>query len=255
MLVSIFSNLLILVFFKYFNFFIDSLYYSLPIENLVSKPTMEIILPIGISFYTFQSMSYSIDLYNKQAEKIKSLLHVSAYVSMFPHLVAGPIVRYSDISSQLTTIKNKFDHTKFLEGFQYLTIGLFRKLFIADFFATYADLFFNDAYNFQFIGAWTDVLCYSLQIYFDFSAYSEMAIGLGKMIGFDFPVNFNSLYRTKSFSDFWLRWHITLSRFLRDYLYIPLVGNKKGSLFSLRNLFITMLIGGLCHGSSSLFVI
>ena len=255
MIVSIVSNLSILGFFKYFNFFVDSFYVVFPIESFISKPTLEVILPVGISFYTFQSMSYSIDLYRNQAVKVQSLLHFAAYVSMFPQLIAGPIVRYSDISTQLANIKTKFNHDKFLVGLQYFTIGLFRKLFIADFFATYADLFFSGNYEFAFIGAWLGVLSYAFQIYFDFSAYSEMAIGLGKMFGFDFPINFNSPYKAKSFSDFWLRWHITLSRFLKDYIYIPFGGNKKGNVRTYVNLSLTMLIGGLWHGASWLFVV
>jgi alginate O-acetyltransferase complex protein AlgI len=255
MLVSVFANLSILGFFKYFNFFVDSLFEILPMESVFDRPTLNIILPVGISFYTFQSLSYSIDLYRGQAKKIKSFLHFSAYVSMFPQLIAGPIVRYSDISEQINSIKTKINYAQILDGLRIFTIGLFRKIFIADFFATYADLFFGGNYEFQFIGAWIGVICYALQIYFDFSAYSEMAIGLGKMFGFEFPINFNSPYKAKSFSDFWLRWHITLSRFLRDYLYIPLGGNKKGVYKTYRNLLLTMLIGGLWHGAGWLFVI
>jgi alginate O-acetyltransferase complex protein AlgI len=142
-----------------------------------------------------------------------------------------------------------------LEGVQFFVIGLFRKLFIADYFAHYADLFFADSYAFGPLGAWLGILSYTFQIYFDFSAYSEMAIGLGKMLGFNFPMNFNSPYRAKSFSDFWKRWHITLSRFLRDYLYIPLGGNRNGKNRTAINLLLTMLIGGLWHGASWMFVI
>ena len=255
MRVSVFSNLTILGFFKYFNFFIDSLFAILPEDGIIDKPMLEIVLPVGISFYTFQSMSYSIDLYKGNAKKIKSFLHFSAYVSMFPQLIAGPIVRYSDISEQLNSIKTRTNYEKIMEGLKIFAIGLVRKLFIADFFAAYSDMFFAGAYDFQFIGAWIGVICYALQIYFDFSAYSEMAIGLGKMFGFEFPINFNSPYKAKSFSDFWLRWHITLSRFLRDYLYIPLGGNKLGTQRTYVNLMLTMLIGGLWHGAGWLFVI
>ncbi len=255
MLISIISNLSILGFFKYFNFFIDSFFALLPEEFASSKPMLEIVLPVGISFYTFQTMTYSIDLYRGEAKKVKSFLHFSAYVSMFPQLIAGPIVRYSDVDDQLENISHKMDYQKFLEGVQYFTVGLFRKLFIADFFARYADLFFAGTYEFQFFGAWLGLLAYTFQIYFDFSAYSEMAIGLGKMFGFEFPINFNSPYKAKSFSDFWNRWHITLSRFLKDYLYIPLGGNKGSKMRTYINLSLTMLIGGLWHGASWLFVI
>ncbi len=252
---SIISNLSILGFFKYFNFFTDSLFAILPDSFLESKPAIEIVLPVGISFYTFQTMTYSIDLYRGEARKVDSFLHFSAYVSMFPQLIAGPIVRYSDVDEQLANIQSKINYQKFIEGVQYFTIGLFRKLFIADFFAGYADLFFSGSYEFKFIGAWIGLLSYTFQIYFDFSAYSEMAIGLGKMFGFEFPINFNSPYKAKSFSDFWNRWHITLSRFLRDYLYIPLGGNRNGNVKTYVNLSLTMLIGGLWHGASWLFVI
>lgn len=255
MIFSIISNLTILGFFKYFNFFIDSLFAILPDSYLESKPVIEIVLPVGISFYTFQTMTYSIDLYRGEARKVDSFLHFSAYVSMFPQLIAGPIVRYSDVDEQLANIQNKINYQKFIEGIQYFTIGLFRKLFIADFFAIHADMFFSGSYEFKFIGAWIGLLSYAFQIYFDFSAYSEMAIGLGKMFGFEFPINFNSPYKAKSFSDFWNRWHITLSRFLKDYLYIPLGGNRNGNVKTYINLSVTMLIGGLWHGASWLFVI
>ena len=255
MLVSVIANLGILGFFKYFNFFIDSLYNILPDNFIIDRPKLSVILPVGISFYTFQSMSYSIDLYRGQAQKVRSFLHFSAYVSMFPQLIAGPIVRYSDISDQLAKVKLKVDYKNIMDGVTLFIIGLVRKIFIADFFATYSDLFFGQNYDFKFVGAWVGVICYTLQIYFDFSAYSEMAIGLGKMFGFEFPINFNSPYKAKSFSDFWLRWHITLSRFLRDYLYIPLGGNKNGRKRTYINLFITMLLGGLWHGAGWLFII
>jgi len=255
LLLSIVINLGILAFFKYFNFFLDSIFFILPEDQASLKPVLEIVLPAGISFYTFQSMSYSIDIYRKDAEPAKSLLHFSAYVSMFPQLIAGPIVRYRTLDKQLKNLIVRFDYNLFLEGMSIFIWGLFRKLFIADFFATQADLFFGEFYEFQFIGAWVGVLCYTFQIYFDFSAYSEMAIGLGKMMGFEFPVNFNSPYRAKSFSDFWRRWHISLSEFLRDYLYIPLGGNKNGAIRTYANLLITMLLGGLWHGASWLFII
>jgi alginate O-acetyltransferase complex protein AlgI len=254
LLVSVFANLGALAFFKYFNFFLDTINAFLPPDDPI-KSALEVVLPVGISFYTFQSMSYSLDIYRGKAKPTNSLLHFSAYVSMFPQLIAGPIVRYSALEQQLREVSRKVDWNRFYDGIFYFTAGLFRKLFIADFFAIQAEFYFSGNYEVQFIGAWVGVLCYTFQIYFDFSAYSEMAIGLGKMLGFEFPVNFNSPYKAKSFSDYWRRWHITLSEFLRDYLYIPLGGNRKGNLRTYVNLSATMLLGGLWHGASWMFVI
>ena len=202
-------------------------------------------------------MSYSIDLYRGDAKPARSFLNFSAYVTLFPQMIAGPIVRYKTMADQINNISSKINWEKFNKGLYYLGIGLFRKLIIADNFAKVADPFFNHFLEFDhgFIVSWLGVLSYALQIYFDFSAYSEMAIGLGLMLGFNFPVNFNSPYRAKSFSDFWNRWHITLSLFLRDNLYIPLGGNKKGKINTYKFLIITMVLGGLWHGASWLFVI
>ena len=254
LLVSIFVNLGMLAFFKYFNFFVDSLNFFLADDSQI-KSALKVVLPVGISFYTFQSMSYSLDVYQRKAKPAKSLLHFSAYVSMFPQLIAGPIVHYKKVHDQFKHITRKVDWERFYDGTYLFVIGLCRKLFIADFFATQANLFFSTQYEVQFFGAWVGALCYTLQIYFDFSAYSEMAIGLGKMLGFEFPVNFNSPYKAKSFSDFWRRWHITLSEFLRDYLYIPLGGNRKSGLRTMINLMVTMLLGGLWHGNTWMYVI
>ena len=255
MIVSIVTNLVILGFFKYCDFFIGSANFFL--DSTEKFQLLNIILPVGISFYTFQSMSYSIDLYRGDAKPARSFLNFSAYVTLFPQMIAGPIVRYKTMADQINNISSKINWEKFNKGLYYLGIGLFRKLIIADNFAKVADPFFNHFLEFDhgFIVSWLGVLSYALQIYFDFSAYSEMAIGLGLMLGFNFPVNFNSPYRAKSFSDFWNRWHITLSLFLRDNLYIPLGGNKKGKINTYKFLIITMVLGGLWHGASWLFVI
>jgi len=252
--VSLASNLGMLAFFKYFNFFVDSLNFVLPPDGEI-KSALEVVLPVGISFYTFQSMSYSLDIYQRKAQPAQSMLHFSAYVAMFPQLIAGPIVHYKKLHHQLQDLKRAINWEQFYDGVYLFVFGLARKLFIADFFAAQADLYFGQGYEVQFIGAWVAVLCYTIQIYFDFSAYSEMAIGLGKMLGFEFPTNFNSPYKARSFSDFWRRWHITLSKFLRDYLYIPLGGNRKGKTRTMVNLMITMLLGGLWHGATWMFVI
>ena len=255
MLISIISNLAILAFFKYCDFFINS--FNFFIDTSQKIELLNIILPVGISFYTFQSMSYSIDLYRGEAKPTKSFLHFTTYVTLFPQMIAGPIVRYKSISQQINNLSNKINWELFYKGLFYFALGLSRKILIADTFAKIADPFFNYFSVFQhgFVVSWLGLISYSLQIYFDFSAYSEMAIGLGLMIGFIFPINFNSPYRALSFSDFWSRWHIPLSEFLRDNLYIPMGGNRKGSYNTYKFLMITMLIGGLWHGASWMFVI
>jgi len=254
MLGSVISNLTILGVFKYYDFFIDSLTIIFA-ENTIATYRLDIILPVGISFYTFQSMSYSIDLYRNDATKVRNLLHFSAYVSMFPQLIAGPIVRYKEIASQFSNNTFSLSYSRLYEGFTFFIIGLFKKLVVADYFAQYSDLYFNEVIEPNFISSWIGAFSYAFQIFFDFSAYSEMAVGIGLMLGFNFPKNFNRPYIAKSFSDFWRRWHITLSEFLRDNLYIPLGGNKNGKINTYFNIFITMLLGGLWHGASSLFLI
>jgi alginate O-acetyltransferase complex protein AlgI len=255
MIVSVVSNLTILGFFKYFNFFIDSFYGAFPIDHILPKPSLHVLLPAGISFYVFESMTYSIDIYRRKSKVAESFLHLAAFISMFPRLIAGPIVKYNDIENQLRNISSKPDYSKIQAGLFMFILGLARKLFIADYFAEWADIFFDNKIPHQFFVSWAGVLSYAFQIYFDFSAYSEMAVGLGRMLGFSFPQNFNSPYKATSFSDFWTRWHISLSQFLRDYLYIPLGGNRNGKYIMYRSLLLTMLLGGLWHGASWMFVI
>lgn len=219
---SLTTNLGLLAFFKYAGFFARTL------NALVadSVPVWDIVLPVGISFYTFQSMSYSIDIYREDAKPATSLLHFAAYVSMFPQLVAGPIVRYAEIEAQLRALKSRIDAETVARGLHFFVLGLAKKVLIADVIA--ARLQFHDAARFGLLDAWTNVLGYTAQIYFDFSGYSEMAVGLGIWLGFELPKNFDSPYKAKDASDFWRRWHITLSEWLRDYLYIPLGGNRGG---------------------------
>jgi alginate O-acetyltransferase complex protein AlgI len=252
---SIIINLSILAFFKYFNFFLDNIYAVLPIQDHLYKPILNIILPVGISFYIFESMTYSVDIYKGVSKPAASFLHLSTYISMFPRLNAGPIVRYSQIENQLRNISDRINYDHLAKGLFVFALGLFRKIFIADFFAEWADAFFDAKIERQFFVSWAGTLSYAFQIYFDFSGYCEMAYGLGYMLGFEFPKNFNSPYKANSFSDFWKRWHIALSEFLRDYLYIPLGGNRKGKFKTYRNLMFTMLLGGLWHGASWMFII
>jgi alginate O-acetyltransferase complex protein AlgI len=257
LLCSIAGNLGLLGFFKYYDFFVESAQSCLTSLNLpVSFQTLNIILPVGISFYTFQTMSYSIDIYKRKCIPADNFLLFSGYVSMFPQLVAGPIVRYSDIDKQLKELR--FKKTTSLEisnGIWMFCLGLVKKILIADRLAPMADYIFNGSVEPQLFGSWLGVLCYTFQLYFDFSAYSDMAIGLGLMLGFNFPVNFNSPYKSKDISEFWNRWHITLSSWLRDYLYIPMGGSRVSTWKILRNLAITMFLGGLWHGAAWTFVI
>lgn len=248
---SIATNLGLLAFFKYAGFLSANLR-SLLGASGTAIPLIEIALPIGISFYTFQSMSYTIDIYRGRAEHGRSLLDFATFVALFPQLIAGPIVRYSHLKEQLR--ERSYDSEVFALGLWTLTLGLAKKLLVADTLAGIAaPIFANEQPG--FLDAWTGMLLFSGQIYFDFSGYSDMAIGLGRMLGFEFPENFRAPYRASSFSDFWRRWHITLSSWLRDYLYIPLGGNRHGTLRTHLHLAATMLLGGLWHGASWNFLL
>ena len=257
MLGSVISNLAILAFFKYTAFAIDSadgLSRTL-LGTAVDVPNFfrTIVLPVGISFYTFQSMSYSIDLYRRHAVPAKSFMDFACYVSLFPQLVAGPIVRYGSVADQLQSRPHTLP--MFAAGFTRFGFGLAKKILLADAMGPIADASFGaGAGNLPTFSAWAGVMAYAFQIYFDFSAYSDMAIGLGKMFGFTFVENFDSPYKSASITEFWRRWHISLSTFLRDYLYIPLGGNRKGPVRTYANLMTVMLIGGLWHGAQWTFV-
>jgi alginate O-acetyltransferase complex protein AlgI len=257
MWVSVGSNLAILGFFKYTAFGVETLDAMSRVfgGGGVDAPDFlrGIVLPVGISFYTFQSMSYSIDLYRGHAQPARSFMDFACYVSLFPQLVAGPIVRYGSVADQLVERPHGFP--QFALGMTRFSYGLAKKILLADAVGPMADLAFGAGPG-QLTGfaAWAGVLAYALQIYFDFSAYSDMAIGLGKMFGFTFVENFDSPYKSASITEFWRRWHISLSSFLRDYLYIPLGGNRLGSVRTYVNLMAVMLIGGLWHGAQWTFV-
>ncbi|WP_331497746.1 MBOAT family O-acyltransferase [Flavivirga spongiicola] len=216
--------------------------------------TLNIILPVGISFYTFQTMSYSIDIYRGELKPTKNFIAFATFVSFFPQLVAGPIERASNLLPQLER-ERQLNLNRFKEGLLQIFIGFFRKVVVADAIGATIDGIYNapDIHNASSIVM--AVVLYSFQIYFDFSGYSDIAIGTAKILGFDFKRNFNLPYFSVSITEFWRRWHISLSSWLRDYLYIPLGGNKKGVKIQYRNLFITMLLGGLWHGSSWNFVV
>ena len=258
---SVVSNLSLLGFFKYFDMFASTLNYGFAAlfpesgtsntETLI--PLLHLVLPVGISFYTFQSMSYAIDLYKGRAQPARSFLDFACYVSLFPQLVAGPIVRYHELAEQITSRSHTL--AKMARGASFFVVGLAKKVLIADAVAPLTELAFGTTQGPELLNAWVGVLAYTLQIYFDFSGYSDMAVGLGLMFGFQLPINFNSPYKAISITDFWRRWHISLSSWLRDYLYVPLGGNRLGSIRTYINLTATMLLGGLWHGASWTFAL
>ena len=255
LVVSVCSNLLLLGFFKYFNFAsdnINALADLLDASWLRLDLALRVTLPLGISFYTFQSMSYTIDVYRGRVAPLRNFVDFACYVSMFPQLVAGPIIRFSEVADQLL----ERDHTlaKFVRGIAFLSVGLAKKILLANPCGQVADLTFGAA-DAMVLDAWFGVTAYAFQIYFDFSAYSDMAIGLGLMLGFVFPKNFDSPYRAQSITEFWRRWHISLSSWLRDYLYIPLGGSRRGPTRTYINLAIVMLLGGLWHGAAWNFLV
>jgi alginate O-acetyltransferase complex protein AlgI len=254
--VAIIMNLGMLGAFKYFNFFIGSFAEFLSLFfGEISLGSLNIILPVGISFFTFQAMSYVIDSYRGNFDKEPSLLDFAVYISLFPQLVAGPIVRASSLLPQIQCSRLNISREDIISGFYMVVWGLFLKVALAENAAPIADKYFNNIGDASSMDAWIGVFAFAMQIYGDFAGYSLMAIGLGRWLGFNFGVNFRRPYFSSSFSDFWHRWHISLSSWLRDYLYIALGGNRKGSIITYRNLFLTMVLGGLWHGASWNFVI
>ena len=248
LVIGIVLNLLILGFFKYFNFFAENLQALIPALKAVSVP--QISLPIGISFYVFQSMSYIIDVYRDDAPVQKNAIDFGTYVTLFPQLIAGPIVRYSDVALQM---KNRRENVeKFASGVRLFVIGLAKKVLLANQMGALWDTLQLGTGT---LGAWVGIAAYSLQLYFDFSGYSDMAIGLGRMLGFDFLINFNYPYISCSITEFWRRWHISLSTWFREYVYIPLGGNRKGLKRQIVNLLVVWGLTGFWHGASWNFLL
>jgi len=248
--IGVLLNILLLVYFKYTNFIV----FNLNNFGITSLSIAKIILPIGISFFTFQAMSYLIDVYRDNSHVQKNFAKLTLYVSLFPQLIAGPIVRYKDVADQIDYRSLKID--KFSSGIRRFVLGLMRKVLIANPMALIADQAFNtstDSLSFYF--AWLGIIAYSIQIYYDFAGYSDMAIGLGRMFGFEFLENFNFPYIAKSIKDFWHRWHISLSTWFRDYLYIPLGGSRLGHFRTYLNLIIVFFLTGLWHGAAWNFVV
>ena len=252
---SIVCDLAILGFFKYFNFGLDNYNATMAALGIPEAQYLgffRVVLPLGISFYTFQSMSYVIDVYRGDAKVVTNFIDYACYVSMFPQLVAGPIIRFQDVADQLR--ERTLTWEKFARGTAFFMLGMAKKVLLANPCGKIADTTFNTG-DLSCFDAWYGAVAYAFQIYFDFSGYSDMAIGLGLMLGFVFAKNFDSPYRSKSITEFWRRWHLSLSTWLRDYLYIPLGGNRKGSVRTYINLALVMLLGGLWHGASWNFLI
>ena len=248
LLVSVIVNLSLLCLFKYTDFLIgtvNSIFGS-------SIPLLNLPLPIGISFYTFQTMSYTIDVYRGDAKVQKNIISFGAYVSLFPQLIAGPIVRYQTIADQIDERTHSFD--KFGEGVKRFVCGLGKKVLIANNIGLLWSMI-SKASDWTVVSAWLGIIAFAFQIYFDFSGYSDMAIGLGKMFGFDFLENFDHPYCSKSVTEFWRRWHISMGTWFRDYVYIPLGGNRKGLAIQLRNIAIVWLLTGFWHGASWNYVL
>ena len=245
---SVIINLSLLGFFKYAGFITDTLNY-LPFLNI---PSFKVPLPIGISFYTFQTMSYSIDVYRGDAPMQKNIVTFGTYVSLFPQLIAGPIVRYKDVAYQLDHRKETFD--SFTKGVCIFCVGLAKKVLIANQMGALWDAIRESGSDTGWLGSWIGIIAYSFQIYFDFSGYSDMACGLGNMFGFEFLKNFNYPYISKSITEFWRRWHISLGTWFREYVYIPLGGNRKGTGRQILNLLIVWFLTGFWHGADFNFI-
>jgi len=252
---SVIVNVCLLLFFKYANFFVDNVNVLLQALHIDAVGFMKIALPIGISFFTFHQLSFIIDVYRGVKPPMKKISDYALYILLFPQLIAGPIIRYNEISDQIEGRNKRFNVDEVLAGFLRFAIGLAKKVLIANVLGREADRIFAlpDA-QLDFVLSWMGAITYTFQIYFDFSGYSDMAIGLAKMMGFTFPENFNHPYIAQSITDFWRRWHISLSRWMRDYLYIPLGGNKvsEGRLYF--NLWVVFLISGFWHGAEWTFI-
>ena len=248
LIIGIFIHVLLFGIFKYFNFVIIN------VNNLFDSNLnlLNVVLPIGISFYTFQIISYEIDVYNKKVNVQSNILKYFLYVFLFPQLIAGPIVRYQDVNKAIDNRNVTFE--MFANGLRRFIVGLSKKVIIANNLGELCNIYLNLGDK-SVLFTWIFAISYMLQIYFDFSGYSDIAIGLGKMLGFNFPENFNYPYMAKSITDFWRRWHMTLSSWFRDYVYIPLGGNKKGVLKQIRNILIVWSLTGLWHGASWNFIV
>ena len=249
--VGVIANLSLLGYFKYSDFFLENFNTLLGTQI----PLLHLALPLAISFYTFQQIAYLVDSYRKETEEY-DFLNYAVFVTFFPQLIAGPIVHHKEMMPQFAKLKNKLMHVENIAlGLFIFAIGLFKKVVIADTFALWATQGFDISYKLNMLEAWMTSLSYTFQLYFDFSGYTDMAIGIALLFNIKLPINFDSPYKATSIQDFWRRWHITLSRFLKDYIYIPLGGNRKGEFRTYTNLFSTFLLGGIWHGAGWTFVL
>ena len=263
LILAIIGDLGMLFFFKYFNLFIaiiENIFFGGSVDGVLTGTGTgalgipEIVLPVGISFFTFQALSYVIDVYSGQVEIQSNLFYFALYISCFPQLIAGPIVHYKDIADQLT--ERTVGSSEFADGIKRFCFGLGKKVIIANTLASVADKIWSaDIGSLDATVAWLGSLCYTFQIYYDFSGYSDMAIGLGKMFGFDFKENFNHPYRAESIQDFWRRWHISLSTWFRDYVYIPMGGSRCSLPKTCVNIFVVFLLTGIWHGANWTFLV
>jgi len=254
LLVSIFVNLGFLGFFKYYNFFLDNFVMAFSFFGKeIKADSLDIILPVGISFYTFQTLSYTIDVYKRKLEPTKDFISFSAFVSFFPQLVAGPIERATNFLPQFYK-KRSFDYSKAVDGMRQILWGLFKKTVIADNCAVYANLFFNNYEDYSGSTLVLGAFFFTFQIYGDFSGYSDIAIGTSRLFGFEIMRNFNFPYFSRDIAEFWRRWHISLSTWFRDYLYIPLGGSRGGNWMKVRNTFIIFIVSGFWHGANWTFI-
>jgi len=256
LVLSLCLNVGLLFYFKYCNFFIENINGVLGLFGVKPLFWLKVVLPIGISFYTFESITYVVDVYRGVHKPLKNFWHYQTYILLFPKLIAGPIVRYHDIADQITNREKNYNADVKLSGFYTFCFGLAKKVIIANTIGAQADAVFSlEPMQIDTAAAWIGAIAYTFQIYFDFSGYSDMAIGLGKIMGFRFPENFNNPYLSSSITEFWRRWHITLGSWMKNYLYIPLGGNKVSNVKLYRNLIIVFLLSGLWHGASWNFII
>lgn len=252
LILSVTASLSILGFFKYFVFLQSNISALVELFGAAALPIWKVTLPVGISFYIFQSMTYAIDVYRREAPPARSFWDFACFVALFPQLIAGPILRYNTIAEQL--VSRDHTHDRFARGVAIFILGFAKKILLANPLGQIADAAFGAQAPYA-LDAWFGIIAYAFQIYYDFSGYSDMAVGLGRMFGFEFMKNFNAPYLSDSITDFWRRWHISLSTFLRDYLYIPLGGNRKSARRTYFNLWVVMLLGGLWHGANWTFVL
>lgn len=251
LMLGIIGNVGLLCYYKYFDFLINNINYVLH----TGFDTLKIALPLGISFFTFTQIAYLVDAYRQEVKEY-DFLNYALFVTFFPHLIAGPILHHSEMMPQFANIRKKIINNKYIAiGLFLIALGLFKKVLIADFFAPFVKQTFDVLPSLTCFEAWMASLSYTFQLYFDFSGYCDMAIGIGYLFNIELPQNFNSPYKATNIQDFWRRWHMTLSRFLRDYIYIPLGGNRKGTIKTYRNLFLTFFIGGIWHGANWTFIL